>query len=242
MDEDLRREIEDEVPQIRYAIYFMPHEASPLWQFGSSVLGFDAAVFADVAYPEDPIFREPSTWTYTAGPRQYGFHATLKAPFHLRAGRSVDDLEEQLRVFAAGRQPFGMRLKLATMGDFFALVAAPPPEELDRLADACVRDFDEFRAPLTAADRERRHPDRLTPRELETLDRWGYPFCFENFRFHMTLTGSMDLASQIRFGPVLSHLFGMIDPDIEVDAVALFRQDERNGRFRVQRRFPFMTR
>ena len=58
----------------------------------------------------------------------------------------------------------------------------------------------------------------------------------------MTLTGPMDLASQIRFGPVLNRLFGLIDPNIEVDAIALFRQDERNGRFRVQRRFPFGSR
>ncbi len=239
---DLHRGIEDEPPRVRYAIYFMPHEASPLWQFGSSVLGFDAAAFADVAYPDDPIFRDPSTWTYTAGPRQYGFHATLKAPFHLRSDRSVDELEAQLRAFAAGRQPFGLRLKLATMRDFFALVAAQSPADLDRLADACVREFDGFRAPTTAEDRERRHPDRLSRRELETLDRWGYPFCFEDFRFHMTLTGAMDLASQIRFGPVLNRLFGLIDPNIEVDAIALFRQDERNGRFMVQRRFPFGAR
>ncbi len=223
----------------RYAIYYMPAEHTPLWRFGSSVLGFDAATFTDVDYPDHPMFRDPESLGYTAAPRRYGFHATLKAPFRLAEGRDAGKLERRLEDFATGQETFDVTLKLATLGDFFALVSSDPIPQLDRLAEACVRDFDAFRAPLTPEDRERRHPERLTPRQLENLDRWGYPFVFDDFRFHMTLSGSLTLDDQIRLGPVLDELFQTIPPTIAIDAVALFVQDEAEGRFRVRARFPF---
>lgn len=223
----------------RYAIYFMPPELSPLWQFGSAVLGFDAASFMDVGYPDHPLFQDPATLGWTAAPRQYGFHATLKAPFRLASGMSAEHLEAHAREFAATRQAFDIELKVATFRDFLALVPVEPSSELDQLADDCVRAFDAFRAPLTPEDRERRHPERLTARELEHLDRWGYPFVFEDFRFHMTLTGVLDLNEQLRAEPVFRHLFDLVPPRTAIDSVAVFRQDERDGRFRVQQRFPF---
>ena len=223
----------------RYAIYYMPPEHSPLWQFGSSILGFDAASFMDVDYPDHPLFHDPAALGWTAGPRQYGFNAPLKAPFRLAPGTTAEDLEAHGREFAAARHPFDVELKVATFRDFLALVPVEPSSELDRLGDDCVRAFDAFGAPLTPEDRERRHPERLTARELEQLDRWGYPFVFEDFRFHMTLTGVLDLGEQLRVEPVFRELFELVPPRATIDAVALFRQDERNGRFRVQQRFPF---
>lgn len=222
----------------RYAIYYAPQEHSPLWQFGCSVLGFDAASFRDVEYPSHAVFQDPAALAWTAAPRRYGFHATLKAPFHLAEGRTEDALKAKLATFAGDRRSFELPLKLATFENFIALVAAEPSPGIERLADDCVRDFDDFRAPLTAAERERRHPDRLEPAQLEKLDRWGYPFVFEDFRFHMTLTGEIPLEDQIRLGPVLEELFGLVPPSTTIDALSLFVQDG-DGRFRIVGRYPF---
>lgn len=223
----------------RYAIYFMPSELSPLWQFGCSVLGFDASSFMDVDYPDHPLFLDPAALGWTAGPRRYGFHATLKAPFRLAPDRTAADLEARLGEFAARRRAFDVELKLAAFRDFLALVPVEHSADLNRLADDCVRCFEAFRAPLTPLDRERRHPERLSARELEQLDRWGYPFVFEDFRFHMTLTGALELDAQLRLEPVLREIFDLVPPQVSIDAVALFRQDEPDGRFRVQQRFAF---
>lgn len=223
----------------RYAIYFAPRESSPLWRFGSSVLGFDAESFADVAYPEHPLFADPAVLGWTAAPRRYGFHATLKAPFHLAPDRTADALATELEAFAETRSGIEVELKLGRVRDFLALVAQHPAPALDRLAEDCVRSFDPYRAPLTASDRERRHPDRLSPRELENLDRWGYPYVFDDFRFHMTLTGPLDAGEAPRFEPVLHDLFAEVPSRTTVDGIALFRQDDPEGRFRVERRFPF---
>lgn len=225
----------------RYAVYYAPAEHSPLWHFGCSVLGFDAAAFMDVAYPDHPVFQDPAALAWTAGPRRYGFHATLKAPFHLADGRIEEDLMASLAGFAEDRQAFTVRLKLATLREFLALVTAEPSQDIDRLADDCVRAFDEFRAPMTASERERRHPERLEPEQLEKLDRWGYPFVLDDYRFHMTLTGEMSLDDQIRLVPVLEEMFALVPPETSIDAVSLFVQEDAESRFGLVGRYPFKS-
>jgi 2'-5' RNA ligase len=74
----------------------------------------------------------------------------------------------------------------------------------------------------------------LTPRQREHLDRWGYPYVMEDFRFHMTLTGRLDAA---RREPVLAMLrtrFAAIGlKTLAIDRIALFRQENAESRFRV---------
>jgi putative phosphonate metabolism protein len=224
----------------RYAIYYMPHEQSPLSLFGCSVLGYDAVSGTDVPYPDDPVFLEPAALGWTAAPRRYGFHATLKPPFKLAVGCSIEDLMAHLAAFAADQRTFQVDLKLADLDHFIALVPIDAPPALRRLADDCVRDFDRYRAPLSAADRERRHPDRLSPSELENLDRWGYPHVFEDFRFHMTLTGPLETDARVQLEPVLRAMFERVPQTASIDAIALLRQgDDEQDRFVVQARFPF---
>lgn len=224
---------------MRYAIYYMPPESSPLWAFGSSVLGYDAATGLDVPYPDDPLFEDPAMLAWTAAPRQYGFHATMKAPFALADGRGEAELLAAVEDFAALQRGFTLGLKLARIDEFLALVPDGPAPEVERLADACVRTFDPFRAPLTAAERERRHPQHLSARQLENLDSWGYPYVFDEFRFHMTLTGALDLDAMLRIEPVLEALFAAVPPAAPINALALFAQPGREARFRLLGRFPF---
>ena len=55
-----------------------------------------------------------------------------------------------------------------------------------------VRGLDSLRAPLTAAERAARRPERLTRRQRDLLDAWGYPYVLDEFRFHLTLTDDLD--------------------------------------------------
>ncbi len=223
----------------RYAIYFTPPEHGPLWRLGSAVLGYDAATGLDAAHPDDPLFHDPAMLAFTAEPRRYGFHATLKAPFMLAEGRTPDELAARLEAFALRQQSFAIDLDLVVLDTFLALMPREPSTVLQRLADDCVRAFDDFRAPLTAADRARRRPERLSPRQRDHLDAWGYPFVFSEFRFHMTLTGRLDPPGLRRFEPVLRRLFRLVPQPTAIDAVALFRQDGPQSRFSLVRRFAF---
>ena len=223
----------------RYAIYYAPSAESPLARFGASVLGYDLATGGDVEPPDHPAFHDPAALGWTAVPRRYGFHGTLKAPMHLAAHRTAGELEQVLVAFAKGREPFPISLTLAPMRHFLALVLAEPSPAMTALAEACVTEFDLFRAPLTPEDRERRHPDRLIEAQVEMLDLWGYPFVLDHFQFHMTLTSDLEPKDRAVLEPVLRDLLCDVPLTVPVDSVVLCRQDGPNARFVLQRRFGF---
>lgn len=174
-------------PTPRYAIYYAPSPDSALHRFGSTLLGYDAVSGDELRFPDGvaPDWRE-----VTEDPRKYGFHATLKAPTALADGRSEAELLDACAAFAgrARRIPLIEPVVDAISG-FIAVIPAKLSDELQQLAADCVTEFDAFRAPLTQEDRARRRPERLTERQRDYLDRWGYPYVMEEFRFHMTLTG-----------------------------------------------------
>ncbi len=224
----------------RYALYAAPAPDTPLWRFGSSVIGYDAAAAADRPFPDGSPCDAPDWPNLTEDPRRYGFHGTLKAPFALAEGRSEAELLEAAMLFAERRRAFTVAaLKVSFIGAFVALVPEGPAPDLDALAADCVRDFDAFRAPLTAADRDRRLRSPLSERQIARLDAWGYPHVFEDFRFHMTLTGRLDEARREPVRAALAERYGAVAAPMPVDALCVFRQPDRAGRFAILARFPF---
>ena len=88
-------------------------------------------------------------------------------------------------------------------------------------------EFDSFRAPLTPEDRARRNPSALTPRQRDYLDRWGYPYVLEDFRFHMTLTGRLDAERREPVLTMLRERFAALGlQTLAIDRIACCRQDD----------------
>lgn len=225
---------------MRYAIYFMPAHDTALWRFGSSAIGYDAVTGESVEFPDHPVYRNAAAAEWVGDPSRYGFHATLKAPFTLASGMTEAELCAAAETFTGNRNAFHLdRLTVGVMSNFVALTPTHPPAALQDLADACTVSFDPFRAPLTDTDRRRRLAAPLTKRQVENLNRWGYPYVFEDFRFHMTLTGALEprLCNEVQ--GALSDLYARISEPVAIDAIAIFRQETRNSRFRVLRRFAF---
>ncbi len=219
----------------RYAIYFVPPADSVLYRFGSSILGYDChtGTMADrprgVDVPED--------WAdLTEAPRRYGFHATLKAPFRL--SQAYDEAALVHDVAGFGDQARDVALVepvVRSLGQFIAIVPRGRNVVLDRLAADCVRHFDRFRAPLSAADRARRVTSKLTERERSNLNQWGYPYVFDDFRFHMTLTGPIGDERRGVIADLLSTLFFRCHDGqaVPIDRIVLLRQDHEEAHFRV---------
>ena len=100
--------------------------------------------------------------------------------------------------------------------------AAPSPE-LDRFAGDIVREFEPFRAPLSEADIRRRNPDKLSQEEFRNLCQWGYPYVFQSFRFHMTLTGRVADPDLPRVRAAIDEVFApAVAKPISLDGLALF--------------------
>jgi putative phosphonate metabolism protein len=226
--------------QARFAAYFTPAPGSRLARFGAEILGYDCDAGATV--PQRRLDRiDPAAAAQAAAePARYGFHGTLMAPFALAPGRSVDALTTALDAFAASRAPVSLgRLKVAPIGGFMALVPAGPQDAVAALAADCLSALDGFSAPLAQRDRERRLAAGLTQRQVELLDRWGYPYVREEFRFHMTLTGRLPPDARAPWQAALAAAFApLADAPVALDAVSLLRQDDRGARFRVMARRP----
>lgn len=219
----------------RYAIYYAAGADHALSRFGADLLGYDAYAADEQPFPADALRVAPDWRDITSDPRKYGFHGTLKAPMALTPGRTEAELMEACATFTGKARPIPViRPVVDSISGFIAVIPGEPVSELQQLAADCVRDFDSFRTALTAEDRARRKPEKLSERQRDYLDRWGYPYVMEEFRFHMTLTGRLDAE---RRGPILEMLrakFATLKLDtLAIDRIALFRQDNAKARFRI---------
>jgi putative phosphonate metabolism protein len=219
----------------RYAIYYVAAAGSDLDRFGATLLGYDAFGGSDLPFPDSVLQSTPDWRELTRDPRKYGFHATLKAPLPLVPGKTEAELLAACETFAGTPRAIPViRPVVDSISGFIAVVPAERSAELERLAADCVREFDSFRAPLTPEDRARRNPSALTPRQCDYLDRWGYPYVLEDFRFHMTLTGRLDAQRRQPILTMLRERFAALGlKQLPVDRIAVCRQDAADSRFRI---------
>ena len=223
--------------EARYALYAAPPTGSALAAFGASWLGYDAETGQAMTPPDLPGLSSERWDALTRRARHYGFHGTFKAPFELADGASADQLTTALTAFAAARRAFDLPLTLARIGGFLALVPASEVVAANDLANACVEAFDGFRRPETAEQVAKRRAG-LTARQSDHLDRWGYPYVFEDYRYHMTLTDPLPGEESDRLLGALTDLLApLLAQPMRLDAICLFAQPERSAPFRLLRRF-----
>ena len=215
----------------RFAVYYAPAATSELARFAASWLGEETGSAAGL--PED-LLRD-----VVRIPRAYGFHATLKPPFALAHGATADALVTAIASLAADFTAFrAPPLGLSSVDGFLALVLRGPCPAMNDLAAACVTELDHFRAPLTDGERERRQSHGLSARQEALLDRWGYPFVLEEFRFHMTLTRRLDDGLRARIAGLLERrLACLLGREWCVDSISLVHQASCEEPFTMKARF-----
>lgn len=219
----------------RYAIYYAPRDGA-FADRAAAWLGWHLGGFT-VAHTELAGLPEGLA-KLTEAPRKYGFHGTIKAPFALAEGVGLADVQAGIARLAAGlRPPVADGLHLNFIGGFLALVPRGNDAQIIELAAKVVATLDPFRAPLSEADRARRKPERLTARQRELLDRWGYPYVMEEFRFHLTLTGDLAEADARAVEPVAQGWFGPVLPEPFVIEDLCLCGEAADGRFHLVRRY-----
>jgi putative phosphonate metabolism protein len=225
---------------MRHAVYFAPRDTALLARLGARWLGRDAADGRALKQPEIAGVSAPEVEAATASARRYGFHATLKPPFRLAEGRTAAELVVATERLAATLPAVTIpALEVARLGAFVALVPRAPVAALHRLADRVVAELDGFRAPPDSDELARRRPATLSPRQREMLERWGYPYVFEEFGFHMTLTDAVAPALGERLAAAAMHYFApVLGRPVLVDALALFVEPAPAAPFRIARAVP----
>lgn len=223
----------------RYALYLAP--AGPWRELGSRWLGR----CADTGQALPPLPGQPeAARDWTEAPRHYGLHATLKPPFRLRPGAAPQDVDAAARRLAAGESAFAIQLECEPLRGFLAWrIAAADTEgqaRINALAAAAVRGLDDLRAPATPAELARRQAHALSPEQQAMLARWGYPYVFDTFTFHITLTGKLDSAAleQARAG-IAAFADPLRGQPMAVPGVSVYVQPQAGADFIVARHYPF---
>jgi putative phosphonate metabolism protein len=220
---------------MRVALYYAPALDDPLWRLGAAWLGRDPETNAPLDQPDLPGIAE-----ITADPRGYGFHATLKPPMRLIAGLGWDEVVTASDDIAATLPPFDLpRLEVDDLHGFLALRDAEPSGALQELADACVRGLDHLRAQPGAEELARRRRAPLSPRQDAMLVRWGYPYVFDTWFFHMTLTRRLTPPERAIYLPAAAAMFAetLRAPRRVVD-ICLFVQAADGKPFTLAERLP----
>lgn len=234
----------------RYAVYYAPERDSALERLGSSLLGRDIYTGGFLPQPDLGSIPAVDLFCLTRDARRYGLHATLKPPFFLRPGVTEEDLVQAAEAFAAARRPLPLpALEVGGVGSFFALVMHPrtgaeaeDAENIRLMAQETVCFFDQFRAHPSEEEINRRRKKGLTPRQETYLLRWGYPYVFDEFRFHITLTDSVrepGLADELETG--LRSYMASAREDNRMEAVCICRSDQK-GNFTILHRAAFPAR
>jgi putative phosphonate metabolism protein len=219
----------------RVALYWAPETDDPLHGLASRWLGRDAATGEALRQPE---VERVDLAEITADPSGYGFHATLKPPFRLRGGYA--DMRAATAALCARVAPFDLPpLAVRDLKGFLALRETAPCMPLQALCDAAVEALDPFRAPPDEAEIARRRRSGLTPAQDALLMRWGYPYVFGEFFFHLTLTRRLAPAERAAVLPAVTAFLGDAPArSRRVVSVCLFTQNEPGAPFLIAERLP----
>ena len=197
----------------RYAIYFAPARDSLLWQRAQDWLD------------------QPDLEPLTMSARKYGFHATIKAPMTLAL--DCAELDAALSAFADEHGPVVLSgLAPRLIDGFLALTTEPQPAALTDFAADVVEAFEPFREPLSESERARRLKAPLTPRQIELVEQYGYPYVLEQFLFHMTLTDRLtgELRESMRERAAAWFADALAEP-VRLDRLVVFAEPEPGAAF-----------
>ena len=210
----------------RVAIYYVPLPDDPLTRLGSAWLGRDPVSNAPVAQPALDGIGE-----FTAEPRLYGFHATLKPPMQLASGWT--EFVAAVRDVAGGIAPFDLPpLSVTDLRGFLALQETAHCPALQALADVCVERLDLFRTPSTEPELARRRRTALSSAQDAMLVRWGYPYVFNTWFFHMTLTRRLSDAEKSAVLPAAEAWFAAaLEGPRRVEDICIFTQSSAGAAF-----------
>jgi putative phosphonate metabolism protein len=226
----------------RYAIYLVPSEEHSLYDIGQQLLGRDAHLCGPLPQPALDGVSAERLAAITETTRHYGFHATLKPPFRIAEHQSVEALHEQAERFAAARRPFIIpALEVTALDRFIAVRPSQTCSALHELADDCIRSFDSFRAPPDTEEQAKRQAASLTEAQNKLLEQWGYPYVFEEYRPHFSITERIEEASAR--DKTAKAIRKFCSPEsltcLTVESISIFGQPDSTMPFYQTARFQF---
>ena len=224
----------------RYAIYYAPLENSELDVFGKCWLGWDP--YKGLETTKSDLSSSPNLQKFSRfvfAPKQYGFHGTIKAPFRLKDGYTYNDLENKVCEISKQIHSFHLdELIIKKLGNFIALI---PTNNLkvNELSNKFVKGLDYLRDELSEDELKKRNPEKLTPNQKKMLYKWGYPYVFNEFKFHLTLTSKLNIEEIDGVFKSLQNILKQVNlSKINFNNICIFGQ-KSDEKFYFIKRFKF---
>jgi putative phosphonate metabolism protein len=219
----------------RLALYWAPEVGDPLHAAASLWLGRDAETGATLP---QPTLAGLDLAEITADARGYGFHATLKPPFRLSTTYAA--ARADAAALAERTAPFALPpLRVVDLHGFLALTESESCPALQAFADSCVMALDAHRAPPTEAELARRRPERLSEPQRAMLARWGYPYVFAEWFFHLTLSRRLSAEEAAMVRPAAERAVAAVAARPRmVRELCLFTQVAPGAPFLIAERLP----
>lgn len=224
----------------RYAIYYSPPRNSLLESAGTYWLGRTAFRYGQVPKEIPERFFKQEYYQLIESPRWYGFHGTIRAPFELAEHVKPEEFIKEVRKICATHTPFNLSgLAVSSFSGFLALTPTSGYPELIKLHSDLVRKLDFLRPPLSQFDLKRHLDKQLSKRQEQLLRRFGYPFVLEEFKFHMTLTGTIEDKVRSSYKEKLEHILNpYLTEPVPVQEVSIYMQPDRKTPFVEHTRIP----
>jgi len=232
----------------RFAIYYAPAAASAWWEAGCAWLQRDPSGAATPPAPSVPGLSRPLQ-DLSSEPRRYGWHATLVAPFHCKPGVDSHAVLALATDWASRQQSFTLSARVALLERFVAIQIAEPNAEdpasettgdaaIQALAASAVRSFASLRAAPSELELAKRRKMQLSARQEALMLEWGYPFVFDEYRFHLTLSNSIEAVDAHHMLAWWERRIAALGP-LRIDGVAIYVQAQPGEDFCLWQRLPF---
>ena len=131
------------------------------------------------------------------------------------------------------------RLSVQNLDGFLAVREAAPSPELQAIADVAVASLDHCRALPSDAELTRRRKAGLSDAEEAMLTRWGYPYVFQLWRFHLTLSRRLQEREMARLLPAARDwLAEALERPRVFNSLAIYTQGQSGSPFRLSMRIP----
>jgi len=215
---------------MRYAIYYCPGIHTALGRLGREWLSEALSL---------PGISSERRQVLLADVRRYGWHATIHAPFAPMSGASYGDVRSAVTALAETFDAFELTLRLDRLAGFLSLrpIVDGIPERA--LAAACLNKLQPIRASLSDEALQHRGAG-LDKEELSLLQKHGYPYVLDRYRFHLTLAAPAGELEELAMRKWLqSHIAAL--PPTRIDALAICREAAPGSPFELLERVPLCS-
>ncbi|MFD9815824.1 DUF1045 domain-containing protein [Streptomyces sp. NPDC059080] len=222
------------------AVYIIPSRDSSIYQFGSSVLGYDIYHAQPVPAPQNLAFARDCVGESA----EYGFHATLADALYYSSEQQIERVRAEVRFLSQEFKPFHLdrlepavsphdsRAVIIRAQDSSGTVESIHHELVSRVYRTAVSSTylaGQTTKALPAGDH----------RAQMMLERYGSPFVLDNFMLHFTVCGSCPEGATSRIvDSIQQQMDGILQEKIYVDHIALVTKRPGQRKWVIEETFP----